>query len=451
MDQGYDRRDFLKLGATIGAGVVVGGLAASGCSNRLTSAAPARIKTKPKDVIGIGLVGIGVMGSVHCRNMIKIDGVELRAVCDLMPERVERAQRWAEEAGQPRPDGYGKDEWDFKRMCEREDLDLILTATPWEWHVPICVAAMKAGKHAATEVPAALTIEDCWRLVETSEKTGKHCVMMENCCYDRTELMILNMVRKGMFGELTHASCGYLHDLRALKFSTEYYYKMWRLKYSVGKNADLYPTHGLGPVAQCMNINRGNQFDYIVSMSNASRGLNIYAEENFGPDSPHTKQKYALGDIITTLIRTVKGQTIVITHDTNSPRPYTRNILVQGTKGIVRKYPQGKIHIEGKSPAHRWEELKDYYEEYDHPLYKQLSAEGQGLGHGSMDYMEDYRLIHALRTGTYPDMDVYDAAAWSAVVELSGKSIANRSRSIDFPDFTRGKWKTNPPLGIVEV
>ena len=260
--------------------------------------------------------------------------------------------------------------------------------------------------------------------------------------------MILNMVRKGLLGELLHAECGYLHDLRDLKFSSSGE-GLWRPAHSIKRNGDLYPTHGLGPVAQCMNVNRGNRFDYLVSMSCNSRGLNLLAAKKFGPDSPQAKQKYALGDVVTTLIRTVNGQTIVLTHDTNTPRPYSRDILVQGTKGIVRKYPEGKIHIEGRSEPHNWEPLESYAAEYEHPLWKAHAQKAKG-GHGGMDYIEDYRLIEALRTGTPTDMDVYDAAAWSVVSELTERSIAERGRPVDFPDFTRGKWKTNTPLGIIE-
>jgi hypothetical protein len=256
------------------------------------------------------------------------------------------------------------------------------------------------------------------------------------------------MVRKGLLGELLHAECGYLHDLRHLKF-TPAGEGLWRTAHSIKRNGDLYPTHGLGPVAQCMNINRGNRFDYLASMSCNSRGLNLFAEKKYGPDSPKAKQKYALGDVVSTLIRTAHGQTIVLKHDTNTPRPYSRDILVQGTKGIVRKYPEQKIHIEGRSEPHTWEPLENYAGEYEHPLWKAHAAKGEDVGHGGMDYIEDYRLVEALRTGTPPDMDVYDAAAWSVVSALSERSIAKKGEPVNFPDFTRGKWKTNPPLGIV--
>jgi predicted dehydrogenase len=333
-------------------------------------------------------------------------------------------------------------------MCDEEDLDLVYTATPWRWHVPILVTAMNTGKHAATEVPAAVTIDECWELVETAEKTGLHCVMMENCCYDRVELMVLNMVRKGLLGELLHAKCGYLHDLRDLKLSPEGYQGMWRIQHSIDRDGDLYPTHGLGPVAQCMNINRGNQFDYLTSMSTSSRGIKEYAQKHY-PDSKYAKIDYALGDVVTTMIRTKAGQTIVITHDTNTPRAYSRDFLVQGTSGLVQKYPSPKIHIEGKGRPHQWQELEEYEAEYEHPLWKSMEEKSKGAGHGGMDYIEDYRLIECIKNGEPMDMDVYDAAAWSAISALSEKSVANRGDSVDCPDFTRGKWKTREPLGII--
>jgi hypothetical protein len=444
--RGVDRREFLRLGAAAGLGAALTGMALSGCSKSGRSQA-VRLETGPVDPVRIGYVGVGGMGSAHVRNLLKIDGCEIRAVCDIVPEKVERIQKWVEEAGFPRPRGYTNGEYDFLHLCEQEDLDLVYTATPWKWHVPVCVAAMKAGKHAATEVPAAITIDGCWELVETSEKTGKHCIMMENCCYGKAELTVLNMVRKGVLGEIIHGECGYLHDLRALKFSNQGE-GLWRLAHSIARNANLYPTHGLGPVAQSMNVNRGDQFDYLVSMSSVSRGLNLLAAEQFGPDDERATRAYALGDINVSLIRTKNGKTITLYHDCSSPRPYSRINLVQGTRGLHQGYPN-RIHIEGRSPAHRWEPLENYFEEYEHPLWRELVTQAKGAGHGGMDYIEDYRLIQCLRTGTYPDMDVYDAAAWSVIVELSEKSVADRSRPKDFPDFTRGAWKTWPPLGIV--
>jgi predicted dehydrogenase len=445
-----NRRDFIKIAAM--AGLATSFAACVSPSSKLTGQARSSLyKTAPLDKVRIAYVGVGGQGTSHVRNLIRIKGAEIVAICDIVEGKVKRSQKLCEEAGQPIPDGYFKDEIDYKRMCERDDIDLVYTATPWKLHVPVCVEAMKTGKHAATEVPAAVTLDECWQLVEVAEKTGKHMVMMENCCYDRTELLVLNMVRKGILGELLHARCGYLHDLRSLKLSPTAYEKMWRLDHSIARNGDLYPTHGLGPIAQCFNINRGNQFDYLVSMSTSAKGLNLYAEKELGLDHKLTKQEYALGDVVSTLIRTVQGQTILITHDTNSPRPYSRDVLVQGTKGIVRKYPEQKIHIEGTSPGHGWESLGEYFDEWEHPLWSSMQEISKGAGHGGMDFIEDYRLIQGLLNGDPMDMDVYDAAMLSAVSAISEQSIAAKGKPIDFPDFTRGLWKTNPELGIVQI
>jgi predicted dehydrogenase len=446
----FNRRDFLKLGAMTGLGAAIGGIAVSSCATTGRKLGPApveRFRVPAINPVRIGFVGVGGMGSAHVRNFLSIDGVEIKAVCDIVSEKVERIQNWVVESGQLKPNGYSRGERDFERLCAEEDLDLVFTATPWRWHVPVCVAAMKNGKHAATEVPAAVTLDECWELVETAEKFQKHCVMMENCCYDRDEMTIFNILRKGLLGEIIHGEAGYNHDLRALKFSNEGE-GLWRTAHSIKRNGNLYPTHGLGPIAQAMDVNRGDRFDYLVSMSSVSRGLNLFAAEHFGADDPRAKQKYALGDINVSLIRTVKGKTITLYHDTDSPRPYTRINLVQGTKGIAHKWP-GRIHIEGKSPAHQWQPLEEYYEEFEHPLWKELREKSAGAGHGGMDFIEDYRLVKCLREGLPTDMDVYDAAAWSVVSELSERSAADRSRPYDFPDFTRSRWQTWEPIGII--
>jgi hypothetical protein len=271
---------------------------------------------------------------------------------------------------------------------------------------------------------------------------------MENCCYDRVELMTLNMVRKGLLGEILHAEAGYLHDLRYIKYANEGE-GLWRREWSKKLNGNLYPTHGLGPVAQCMNINRGDALDYLVSMSAPARGLHEFALEHFGPDSPQAKEKFVLGDVNTTLIKTKLGKTIILIHDVGTPRPYSRINLVQGTRGLAHKYPD-RIFIEGISKIEEWDSFDKFAAEYEHPLWKALARKGEGRGHGGMDYIEDYRLIHSLRKGEPLDQDVYDAAAWSSIVEASIQSVANKSKPVDIPDFTRGKWKTNPPLGIIE-
>ena len=441
-DRGMDRRGVLKAGAALGAGLV----AVGGGSERKVSKRPEPVDSEPCDPVRIGYVGVGNMGSVHVKNLLNIEGAEIRALCDIVPEKVARAQKWVTDAGFEKPAAYTRGPYDFKRMCKEEDLDLVYTATPWRWHVPVCVAAMEAGKHAATEVAAATTLEGCWKLVETSEKTRRHCVMMENCCYDREELIILNMLHQGVLGEVLHAECGYMHDLRSLIF-LEAKRGKWRRKHSVERNGNLYPTHGLGPVADYMDINRGDRFDYLVSMSCKSRCLNLFAAEKYGPDSSQATRDYACGDVNTTLIRTARGRTIMLGFNNQAPRPYSRMVTVQGTKGLVRKYPEPKVYLDGRSPGHQWEPLEKYEEQYKHPLWAELAEKGEGVGHGGMDYIEDYRLVQALRHGEYPDSDVYDAAALSVVTPLTEKSVAKRSKPVEFPDFTRGGWEHDAPPG----
>lgn len=452
-DQDQNRREFLKLGAMAGLGAALGGAALTGCAafdRRLAPAPQQPLTAPPLERVRIGFVGVGGMGANHVNQLLKIDGAEIRAVCDIVPEKVARVQEQVAKTGQPRPLGYSRGPWDFKRLCQQVDVDLVFTATPWEWHVPVCVAALEAGKHAATEVPAAYTVDDCWRLVETAEKAGRHCVMMENCCYDRAEMMVLNMVRRGVFGDVLHGECGYLHDLRDVKFSTDGE-GLWRRAHATKRNGNFYPTHGLGPVAQCMNINRGDRFDYLVSMSGPSRGLQLWQEEHLAKDDPRRNEKYVLGDINVSLIKTVNGRTICLVHDTNLPRPYSRIFQVQGTRGLYMGYPD-RIHIEGRTKDHGWDEgLDPYAAEFEHPLWKSERVKTASGGHGGMDYLEDYRLIQCLRAGWPTDQNVYDAAAWSVICELTERSVANRSRPVDIPDFTRGRWKTTEPLGIVEA
>jgi hypothetical protein len=307
---------------------------------------------------------------------------------------------------------------------------------------------MKNGKHACTEVPAAKTLDQCWELVETSEKTRKHCMMLENCCYDFFELLTLNMVRNGMFGEVVHAEGAYIHDLsKAYIFNKNGYADMWRLKENIGRNGNLYPTHGLGPIAQCMNINRGDKFDHIVSISTNDFTMNNLATELADKDEffkPYVNKPYR-GNMNTTIVRTFNGKTIMVQHDVSSPRVYSRLHLISGTKGCASKYPDP----ERISFGHEWikeQELKDLYEKYSPPIVKHIGTIAKDVGgHGGMDFIMDWRTIDCLRNGLPLDENVYDAAAWSAVGVLSEQSVAKNGKTIDFPDFTRGAWKTNKP------
>ncbi|MBK5256318.1 MAG: Gfo/Idh/MocA family oxidoreductase [Vicinamibacteria bacterium] len=401
----------------------------------------------PLRVVRVGFVGVGLQGTEHVKNLLSLDGVELRAVCDIAPEKVARAQALARDAGKQEPKGFTNGPRDFERLCAEEDLDLVYTATPWEWHVPVMLAAMKNGKHAATEVPAAQTVEDCWKLVETAEKEKKHCVLMENCCYDRPEMMVLHMLRKGLFGEAMHAEVGYQHDLRAIKFETRDE-GLWRRAHATRLNGNLYPTHGLGPAAQAMGINRGDQFDYLVAMASPSRGLQDFQRERLPAEDLRRKETYVLGDVHTSMIKTHLGRTIYLVHDTNLPRPYARYNVFQGSKGIYSGFPP-RFYFDAQEPAHRYKALSDFAAEWDHPLWTADRVKNAKNGHGGMDFLEDLRLMECLQQGLPTDFDVYDAAAWSCMVELTAKSAASRSKPVDLPDFTRGKWRSRPPLGII--
>ena len=390
-----NRRDFLKAGALgVAAGATAGctGPGAEAAATGVQASAPATgatpqglrappaqpLAAPPADPVRIGFVGVGGMGTAHVRNLVRIDGCVVTAVCDIRAEHAERAAALVEEAGHPRPTLYTRGERDFERLCAEEDLDLVYTATPWRWHVPVCVAAMENGKHAATEVPAAYTLDDCWRLVETAERTRRHCVMMENVNYGRAELLCLNLVRQGLLGEILHAECGYLHDLREIKFADEGE-GLWRRAHSWTRNGNLYPTHGLGPVANCMDINRGDRFASLVSMSSPSRGLQEWAATHYGEGHPKRAETFALGDVNASLIQTALGRTIYVAHDTNLPRPYDRINKVQGTRGIFQGYPD-RVYIEGSSPSHRWQDAEAYYDEFEHPLWSALREASIGAG-----------------------------------------------------------------------
>jgi len=399
------------------------------------------------ETVRIGVVGLGMRGSEAVERLSYIDGVEIVALCDKYPDRVTKAQKTLERMQRPKAKEFSGEEG-YKALCQSNDLDLVYTPTPWALHTPVALEAMKNGKHAATEVNAGKTIDQCWELVETSEKTKKHMMMLENCCYDFFELLTLNMVRNGLFGELVHAEGAYIHDLsKEYLFNKNAYADMWRLKENIGKNGNLYPTHGLGPIAQCMNINRGDKFDHLVSMSTNDFTLNNLAKEMAARDDffkPYVDKSYR-GNMNTTFIRTNKGKSIMLQHDVSSLRPYSRIHLVSGTKGVAQKWPDPERIAFG----HSWikkEELDDLYKKYSPPIVTHIGTIAKEVGgHGGMDFIMDWRLIDCLRNGLPLDQNVYDAAAWSSIFHLSQQSVANRSKTIDVPDFTRGAWKTNKP------
>jgi predicted dehydrogenase len=455
-----NRREFLKLTGLTGAGILAGcampalAHADQAINTRLLQAARQHFNMSgyaaPRlEKVRIGFIGLGNRGPGAVVRMSKIEGVEIKALCDLRPEKAEAAGKKLENTPH-KPTLYSGNENEWKKVCERKDIDLIYIATPWHLHTPMAVYAMTQGKHAATEVPAAVTIEECWQLVETSERTRKHCMILENTCYDFFELLTLNMARQGFFGEIIHGEGAYIHDLLEGNFSKTKYYDMWRLKQNY-RNGSLYPTHGLGPVAQAMNINRGDKMDYLVSMSSndfmmAPKARELAAQDNFYKEFAN---KSFRGNMNTTTIRTNKGRTIMLQHDVTSPRPYSRLHTISGTKGIAQKYPlPGRIATSHED----WlpeSEVKKLEERYKPAIVARIGDMAKQVGgHGGMDFLMDWRLIDCLRNGLPLDIDVYDAAAWSAIGPLSEASVKNRSGSVDIPDFTAGSWKTNQPVDI---
>lgn len=406
-------------------------------------AAPALEKVR------IGFVGLGNRGPGAVVRMSKIEGVEIKALCDLRPERIEHVKDRIKDTPHD-PKVYTGSEEAWKEMCASGDLDLIYIATPWYLHAPMAVYAMEQGKHAATEVPAAISLEECWQLVETSEKTQKHCMMLENTCYDFFELLTLNLARQGYFGDIIHGEGAYIHDILEGNFSKTKYYDMWRLKQNL-RNGNLYPTHGLGPVAQIMNINRGDQMDYLVAVSSddfmmGKKAKALAAEDDFYKEFAG---KSFRGNMNTTTIKTHLGRTIMLQHDVTSPRPYSRLHTISGTKAYAQKYPEpGKIST-GHDGWLSEEAMKELEEGFYPPIVKKIGELAKQIGgHGGMDFLMDWRLIDCLRNGIPLDMDVYDAASWSAIAPLSEWSVANRSETIDVPDFTRGAWRNNQPVDV---
>ena len=448
-----NRRSFIR-NVALGSGAIVSAIPENGfaASEAAMPVAPSTFNmcgyAAPKlPTVRVAVIGLGMRGPGAVDRLSYIDGVEIKALCDKYPERVDKAQKILTKKGLPMAKDYsGAEGW--KAVCESNDIDLVYVTTPWELHTPISVYAMKNGKHAASEVPAAKTIDESWELVETSEKTRKHMMMLENCCYDFFELLTLNMARNGLFGEILHAEGAYIHDLsKDYLFNKKGYADMWRLKENIQNNGSLYPTHGLGPIAQCMNINRGDKFDHLVSMSTNDFSLGKMADEMAAKDDffkEYTGKTYR-GNMNTTIIRSDLGKTLMVQHDVSSPRPYSRIHLVSGTKGAAQKYP-GPERI---ALGHSWlkeEEMKAMQAKYTPPIVKHIGEIAKNVGgHGGMDFIMDWRLIDCLRNGLPLDQDVYDAAAWSSVFPLSGASVAKRSKTIDVPDFTRGAWKTNKP------
>lgn len=477
MDSTKNRREVIKA---LGALPVAAGLSTGLLSRGVRAAEPAG--TGP---VRIGLIGVGNRGTSLLQTLLTLENVTIPAVCDIDVNRITRAARMVKERHATAPALYQDGPEDFRRLVVRTDLDAVIIACPWNWHTPMAVAAMKAGKHVGVEVPAAGTVEECWELVRTSESTGVWCMMLENVCYFRQMMQVLNMVRHGQLGELVNCAGGYQHDERAASFDNEGNFplilanetepsggglggagtQLWGTWYCWKKNGNQYPTHPVGPIAQCLNINRGDRFEYLVSISSKSRGLNKWVGDHFGPDHVNAKRSFAQGDVNTTIIKSANEATVTLSLDWQSPRPYDLGFRVQGTQGIYQMAPSAPppgvqngnfeldrdlIYIEGRSPVEKWESMEKYREEYEHPMWRTLGAEAsRNGGHGGADYVMLHHFVDSLIKRTAPEQDVYDAATWSVIVPLSEKSVASRGTPVDVPDFTRGKWKTRAQVPII--
>jgi predicted dehydrogenase len=411
---------------------------------------------KPLERVRVGVIGLS-RGLTHVQCALGIEFAEVVAVCDLRADRSLRAAEECEKRRGRRPAVYSGTEDVWEKMVERDDIDVVYVATPWRWHVPMAVRAMERGKSVFLEVSAAVTVEECWRLVDTSERTQRHCVMLENCCYGEDELFVLNMAREGVFGQLTHAECAYIHDLRDMLFNLDSE-GGWRRDYHTQYNGNLYPTHGLGPVAQYLGIGGGDQFKFLVSVSSPETGLTNYRDWHQPNGGRHAGERYVCGDMNTSVIKTELGRTIMLQHDVISPRPYSRINMLSGTGATFLDYPPRLVLDEPKryglsaSNPHNWlsdQELDAMRQRFRHPLWKRLAERSKGHGHGGMDFVMNWRMLDCLRQGITPDSVVYDAAAWSCILEISACSVNSGSMPVKIPDFTRGLWKTIKPLDIV--
>lgn len=453
-----NRREFLKAVGTAGVAAGAAPYLMAGQSKPSARAPQPKGETMmdfaapPLKTVRVGLIGVGARGSGHLAQLMLLEGVEIVAICDNHKPSLDNALAAVVKAGRKPATGYGNGPADYKKMNDRDDIDAVFISTPWELHTPMAVDAMEKGKHAFIEVPAALTVAECWKLVDTSEKTRKHCMMMENVNYGREELAVLNMCRLGIFGELLHAEAAYIHDLRGQMFEVGHGTGSWRTLHYAKRNGNLYPTHGLGPVCHYMGINRGDRMEYMSSVSSPARVREIFAKKNLKDDNPHKNLKFVCGDINTSIVKTAMGKSIMIQWDEQLPRPYNRLNLIQGTNGVWGGFPNRFVAEGLTESTDSWtqgQNLRPITDKYDHPLWKSVAAlpSNQG-GHGGMDFVMLWRIIYCLRNGLPVDQDVYDAAAWSVIGPLSEWSVANRSQSVDIPDFTRGKWKTGKPVNL---
>ena len=448
-----NRREFLKANAAATVGLAL----------TATGVGLAKAETKVKSV-RVGIVGVGNRGRGHLNTLLKMNAVEIPALCDINLESLAKAQDIAVKAGRSKPEGYSQSEYSFQQLMARDDLDAVIIATPWKWHTPMALCGMKAGKYVGVEVPAAFTLEECWQLVNTYEKTRIPCMMLENWSFRRDNLAVLNIIRKGLLGETVHCHCAHSHDCIDHFFISRDGKDRWPTEHILKNNRDLYPTHQLGPVVSWMDIGCGDYFDYITSTATDCFGIYDNVNRKFGPDHPTAKRKYTQGDIVTTVIRTKKGKTIVSNYDMQLPRPYDNRWMIQGTHGIYNEQ-RNAIYITGKSPKyHQWEPFGPYQEEYDHIWWKVMQGKVSPighedtsvdkqlkLGHGGTDWLELKLFISAVRNKIQTPLDVYDSVIMSVIGPLSEQSIAQGSTPIKVPDFTSGKWKTRKPTFALET
>ena len=454
----FGRRDFLAL-AGASASALSGCASMSGAHGGASGAPMRNFAVAPMRHIRVGVVGTGARGTVAVRRLPKVPGIEIVAVCDIRTEFAEKAAAVVRQATGKAPRVYAGDAAVYKRLCDAADVDVVYNCTSWDAHVPVALYAMRAGKHVLIEVPSAMYIEDCWALVETAEATRRHCMQLENCCYGEEELLALNLCRLNMLGELIHGEGAYIHDRRWQIFN-DAQWERWRNHWNVAHGGNQYSTHGLGPIALDMGINRGDRFDYLVSVDGVQRGYETFAAATLAADNPGRAQRFRMADMNVTTIRTAKGRTIMLQHDVTSPRPYSRLNLIAGTKGVLRAYPRLDIYLE---KADEWPKTSGHHvfdektttllkETYRHPLYKQVGEIAKKVGgHGGMDFLMDLRWAYCLQQGLPLDTDVYDLASWCAVSELSERSARSRSASIDFPDFTRGVWKQQVNSNLMDA
>lgn len=400
-----------------------------------------------RDTVRFGIVGTGLRGRSVLGELLAIEGVKIVALCDTVPDKAQRAVTMCTDKGHAAPAVYTNGDRAFEQLAARDDIDFVYTATPWEWHVPVMIAALRNGKHCGSECPIGTTLKDLWALVDASEKARRHCLHLENCNYGETEMLVNRLVHEGVFGEILHVEAAYLHDLRKILFEDRDE-GLWRRAWHTRSNSNLYPTHGLGPVSWYLDINAGDKYEYLVAMAGPHRGLELHREATV-PDKSNAKWKeqYVTGDHNTALLKTARGKTVMLQHDVSNPRPYTRHNRVQGTKGAFEDYPP-RIYIEGQAGGERWGPMDEWKAKFTHPLW---AANGERArtngGHGGMDFIMAYRLVQTMREGLPPDYDVYDAATWSAPMPLSEISVAKGSAPVRFPDFTRGAYASARATG----